>query len=380
MHPLALSCGLGLLANVALVVAFPGQPEVRYREPREMMNPPEELIAVAKQFQNEELSDLSDNRDQGPIKVDVYMHVVTGNEEAQARGSMAVLNNAYNGTFSFSLKDTNRVINATWANAKYTSNDAQLMKRSLRKGDNSALNVYILDGFYKANGGTLGTARFPIMLNNPDGLQQDGTTMDTAALPGGTDPEPLLGNTWDFGLGITAVHEVGHWLGLFHTFGNITGGADCNDTRRDDMIDDTPWYIGDMTFQDCEETPEAPDTCPEFPGKDPIYNFMSYGLDKCLREFTPGQMQRARQMWNKFRAGPREPTPAPTSTPSRPRPEPTPKAEAVAPQPSPTENPESCQDEAQSAFEQCSDENAPTEEDCEKYAQEVFESCRHQQE
>jgi pappalysin-1 len=60
----------------------------------------------------------------------------------------------------------------------------------------------------------------------------DGVVIDPIALPGGN-PE--------YGLGITAVHEVGHWLSLFHTFeshGNETKMAGCYGDG--DFLEDTP--------------------------------------------------------------------------------------------------------------------------------------------
>jgi hypothetical protein len=60
----------------------------------------------------------------------------------------------------------------------------------------------------------------------------DGVVLDPSTLPGGTAP-PL------YNQGIIAVHEVGHWLSLFHTFeahGNSSGGC----YGQGDYIYDTP--------------------------------------------------------------------------------------------------------------------------------------------
>jgi hypothetical protein len=69
----------------------------------------------------------------------------------------------------------------------------------------------------------------------------------------------------NYNLGGTAIHEVGHWFGLFHVF----QGSSC--TGRGDYIADTP--IQKNATSGCPVF-SIPDSCPGKPGYDNIHNYM----------------------------------------------------------------------------------------------------------
>lgn len=213
------------------------------------------------------------------ITVPTYFHIITdGNDGANAinyvQGQMDVINAAFAASgFSFTLLDTTTSDNSLWYTARINSRAEIRMKAALRVGGPDALNVYALNPPQNI----LGWATFPNdYVRRPE---QDGVVILNESMPGGSASPYNLGNT--------LTHEIGHWIGLYHTF-----QSGCN---RGDLVADTP---GEKSA--AYGCPTGRDTC-RSPGLDPINNFMDYTDDSCMNEFTDGQSARMLSAWEKYR-------------------------------------------------------------------------------
>ncbi len=139
-----------------------------------------------------------------------------------------------------------------------------------------------------------------------------------------------LSNNGEVALGRTATHEVGHWLGLYHTFqpsmlidafGDTTYWTCLNDTcqLRGDKVCDTPPIVGETSLAlACSATPNTCETDdddlslnnPFRPAGnggagdqfDMIENYMDYSSDSCMNKFTAGQLMRMDFYINSTRA------------------------------------------------------------------------------
>ncbi|HEU4356069.1 MAG TPA: zinc metalloprotease [Actinomycetota bacterium] len=226
----------------------------------------------------------------GTVTIPVAFHVLRegrtlaeGNvPRSMIDAQIRVLNESFAGqtggfatAFEFELVSVDRTTNAEWYHIGYGSREERVAKSALREGGAETLNLY--SGLLDAN--LLGWATFPSAYKEHPDL--DGVVVLWSSMPGGG-AEP-------YDEGDTATHEVGHWLGLYHTF---QGG--CN--RWGDYVEDTA-----AERSPAFGCPEGRDTCDK-PGLDPIENFMDYTEDACMDAFTAGQSLRMDESWAAFRA------------------------------------------------------------------------------
>lgn len=215
------------------------------------------------------------------IDIPIAWHVIydsngVGNlTNAEIQGQVDVLNAAFASSgFSFTLASVDRAKSDVAFYGCEQNNIEDRMKRKLNIDPANNLNVYSC----QPGGGILGYAYFP--WSAPEDNYIHGVVLLHSSLPGGT--------AAPYNLGDTGTHEVGHYLGLYHTFQNGCSAPG-------DYIADTP-----PEASPAFGCPVGRDTCAGG-GLDPIFNFMDYSDDACMNEFTPNQGQRMNRAVNIFK-------------------------------------------------------------------------------
>ena len=164
----------------------------------------------------------------------------------------------------------------------------EILKPATQWNPDQYLNIWVVNDIYVDFFGfplpLAGYASFPSQ-SGLEGLDELGPANADGVVLGasyfGSEQLYAAGNyDPDRNLGRSASHEIGHFFGLRH----IWGDGDCS---VDDFCEDTPVAAG--ANSGC---PTDADTCPDSPGMDMVQNYMDYTNDSCQSIFTQDQKDR----------------------------------------------------------------------------------------
>ncbi|WP_422359174.1 choice-of-anchor J domain-containing protein [Reichenbachiella sp.] len=170
---------------------------------------------------------------------------------------------------------TDGIVRVVGNQDSFTINDAEELAANSYWPAEEYLNIWVAN----LSGGLLGFAKFPVSnepgMDNDPNLNRliDGVYVDYEYFGTGY-------NADDFSKGRTLVHEVGHWLGLRHIWGDGGCGVD-------DFCDDTP--IQGSSSSGCPDVSQT--SCST---TDMFQNYMDYTDDVCMNLFTTCQGDRMR--------------------------------------------------------------------------------------
>lgn len=196
--------------------------------------------------------------------------------------------------FALAVRDpngnpTNGIDRVSYCQTSFTDNEIETIVKPQTIWDPlKYLNVWVVPDIITTEGEALGYAQFPTDsslsgLDEPDMIKTAETDGVVIAynffgnLDYDVDNSFVLDST--FGYGRTATHEVGHWLGLRHIWGDAQCGTD--------YVADTPTHL----FKNfgCFTHPKA-NSCGT--ADEMFENYMDYTDDNCMNIFTINQVDR----------------------------------------------------------------------------------------
>ncbi|KAI2788348.1 Extracellular metalloprotease [Penicillium oxalicum] len=292
-------------------------------------DPEPSFLHAVQRVRNDDSTNRGSPTREGPIEIDTWFHIVSSSDlqnqvtDEMIDAQLSVLQTAYqDALISYRLQGVTRHVNDAWAR----NYDEVGMKKALRQGTYRTLNVYfqtnlqatpsqagrifasenqqhqehahprsissasVFPAHKDVSVSALGFCTLPdpnINATSPrSAYVKDGCNILASAISGGSLEQ--------YNRGGTAIHEIGHWNGLLHTF----QGETCSPDDPGDYISDTP-----QQKTPTSGCPASRDSCPDSPGLDPIHDFMDYSSDLCYESFTPGQNERMRSMWESMREG-----------------------------------------------------------------------------
>lgn len=248
----------------------------------------------------------------GPYQIPVVVHVIHNGEpvgtgtnisDAQIASQISVLNKDYKRLnadavntpalfqsvagsidlqFVLAKQDpdglpTNGIVRVKGAKAGWTTADEFFLKSQSYWPAENYMNIWVVnetDSF-------IGYAQFPVSSLNgladaPTERLTDGVVIDYKVF--GSVDDGAFNLDTQYNKGRTTTHEVGHFLGLLHTF---EGGC----STQNDYVTDTP-PLSDAT-RNCPSHPAT--SCS---GTKMFQNYLDYTDDACMNLFTNGQVSR----------------------------------------------------------------------------------------
>lgn len=157
------------------------------------------------------------------------------------------------------------------------------------------LNIWVVKSIASSvgsgEGTVLGFAQFPSSMafqSSTDGIVIRADYVGTIQTGNGS------------GAGRTLTHEIGHWIGLYHTFQNgCVGNTQATCSFQGDQVCDTP-PVQDATFGCLTSRNSCTNDVPD--NNDQIENYMDYMDGKCANVYTPGQKERSIAQMELYRA------------------------------------------------------------------------------